>query len=136
MQREETEQLQELVKPLSSCRMVYLFSIDIAFLSLRDNDCLIKSLRFPKFALCLNLCNDKDLRFAILKSVFHSVIFDLNCHGDIFVLLLSSLCCYSHALAPLNSNTRFLIGDDCSSMAIVLAWLLPLLSCFPLCCVV
>lgn len=102
MQREETEQLQELVKPLSSCRMVYLFSIDIAFLSLRDNDCLIKSLRFPKFALCLNLCNDKDLRFAILQSVFHSVIFDLNCHGDIFPVLFS--CCHPCAviLMPLH----------------------------------
>lgn len=65
-QREETKQLEDLVKSCQAVEWSIYFPIDLAFLPLRNNDGLIKCLKFPCVTLCLNLCNAKDLRFAIL----------------------------------------------------------------------
>lgn len=89
-------------KTLSSCQVVYLFPYWSCFSFFEEQ---WQSHQIPQVfyvSLCLNLCNAKDLRFAILKSVFCSVIFHLNCCGSIFPALFS--CCYPCAviLMPLH----------------------------------
>lgn len=112
-------------KTLPSCRVVYLFSY-WSCLSLRNNDCFIKFLKSPMLhcALTFVMLKISDLSLCNLSPKLLWWYFSCT------VLLLLSLCCYSHALSFLNSDIRFLRGDDCPGIKIAPSPLLfPLPGC-------
>lgn len=107
------QQLGELVKPCQAAEWSIYFLIDLAFLSLRSNDCLIKFHKFPMShcALTFVMLKISDLQFCNLSPKLLWCYFSCSCSPAVILVLLFS-CPYTSKLRYQISHRRWLPWHD------------------------